>query len=65
MIKVNGKEIEWKAGMTIDEVFRLMQYEYPQTAVTVNDTFVAPEEYDSFQIEDHATVKIIHICHGG
>ena len=65
MITINSKPLEWTKGMTVASVLRAMNYNFPLIAVTVNDDFVAPEDFESYQVEDNAEVKALHICHGG
>ena len=65
MITVNSKELPWKSGMTVADVLKAMNYDYALIAVSVNDQFVAQDDYDTFIVEDNAVVKALHICHGG
>ena len=65
MITVNNNPLPWQAGMTVAEVLKAMNYNYALIAVSVNDQFVAKDDYDAFVVEDHADVKALHICHGG
>jgi thiamine biosynthesis protein ThiS len=65
VITVNSKELPWQPGMTVTAVLKAMNYDYPLLAVSVNEHFVARDDYDSFIIDDNAEVKALHICHGG
>jgi thiamine biosynthesis protein ThiS len=65
MIKVNDKEIAWQKDMTVSDVFEIMNYDYALIAVSVDGKFVSPKEYESYKINDGASIKAIHICHGG
>ena len=65
MITVNGSEKPWRKGMTVAELLRIMHYDYPLLAVSVNGTTIHREEYSSFTIKDGSEVQAVHICHGG
>jgi len=65
MLTVNGKEIEWSEGITVSDLFKIMDYDYALIVVSVNDQTIHKDSYQSFVIEDHSTVSIMHICHGG
>jgi len=42
-----------------------MDYDYALIVVSVNNQTIHKDCYQSFVIEDHSTVKMMHICHGG
>ena len=66
MILINNRDkIEWFEGMTVRDVFRIMNYNYSLITVSVNDVFVPEEDYESFIIPDNANVIAFHLAHGG
>jgi len=66
MITVNNRDkIEWREGMTVQSLLDEMGYTYSLITVTVNDTLVHENEYDSFTIEDGSQVTVFHLAHGG
>ena len=65
MITVNSNELCWQPGMTVADVLKAMNYNYALIAVSVNDQFIARDDYDTFVVADEADVKALHICHGG
>ena len=65
MITVNGKKLEWHSGITIRDIFKAMNYDYALITVTVNESSIHPDDYDSFNVDDESDVKMVHICHGG
>jgi len=65
MLTVNGKEIEWSEGMTVSDLFKIMDYDYALIVVSVNDQTIPKDNYQSYVIEDHSIIKMMHICHGG
>ena len=65
MITVNGNKIDWQQEMTITNILKIMNYDYPLISVFVNDELILRDDYDSCKVDDSAEVKVIHICHGG
>lgn len=65
MLTVNGKEIEWSEGLSISDLFKIMGYEYALIVVSVNNTTIHKDNYDTFKIEDNSVINMMHICHGG
>lgn len=66
MIRVNDRlEIDWRPGMTVRDLLQACNYTFPLINVTVNGMLVKKELYDSFEIEDGADVKVIHLITGG
>ena len=65
MITVNKEEMEWEAGMTVQDVLVRRKYTFPMIVVKVNDVVVQKEFFDSYRIPDGADVKVIHLISGG
>ena len=65
MICVNKEEMEWKVGMTVQDVLDRRKYTFPLILVKVNDELVQKEAYAYHQIPDGADVKVIHLISGG
>ena len=65
MITINDKKMDWTEGMTVTELFKIMNYNEALIAVTIDRTFIRPKDYNSYKINDNASIKAIHICHGG
>ncbi len=66
MILVNDRDkIEWRDGMTVQDVLDAMNYSYSLITVTVNDQLVSRDDYDEFEVPDDANVTIFHLAHGG
>ncbi len=66
MITINNRdELEWKKGMTVRRLLDEMGYSYTLITVTVDDRLIPEDEYDSFAIEDGASVGVFHLAHGG
>jgi sulfur carrier protein len=65
MICVNQEEMEWEAGMTVQDVLTRRKYTFPMIVVRVDDEVVHKDAYASYQIPDGADVKVIHLISGG
>ncbi len=65
MICVNQEEMEWKAGMTIQDVLDRRRYTFPMIVVKVDGELVRKEAYASYVVRDGADVKVIHLISGG
>ncbi|MDZ7860800.1 MAG: sulfur carrier protein ThiS [Candidatus Krumholzibacteriota bacterium] len=66
MIIVNNRDkLEWKKGMTVQNVLDEMRYNYSLITVTVDGKLVPAEEYDSYTLEDNSDVNVFHLAHGG
>lgn len=65
MISVNQEEMEWEAGMTVQDVLDRRKYTFPLIVVKVNGDVVRKEAFSSCQIPDGADVKVIHLISGG
>ena len=66
MITVNNRDkLEWREGMTVQDLLDEMGYSYTLITVTVGDHLVPEEEWDHFVLEDGADVGVFHLAHGG
>ena len=65
MIKVNSKEIEWKEGMTVQNMLDGQGYTFKMLAVWINDTPVTSESFSTTLVPDGADVQAIHLISGG
>jgi sulfur carrier protein len=65
MIRVNGEEMEWEAGMTVQDVLERRKYTFPLIVVKVNGELVRKPAYASYPIPDGAEVWVIHLISGG
>ena len=66
MILVNDqKEISWQEGMTVTKLLEACRYTSPKIAVFVDGEYVRPPFYDTYLVEDEATVRVLHLIAGG
>ncbi len=66
MLLVNNRDkIEWKAGITVQDVLDIMEYDFKLMTVTVNEELVPFEDYATYTIPDNAEIIAFHLAHGG
>jgi thiamine biosynthesis protein ThiS len=66
MIIVNQRDkIEWKEGMTISDLFKIMGFDYALITVMVNGKYIPEEDYAFTKINDGDDVRAYHLAHGG
>ena len=66
MLTINNRDkLDWKEGMTVQDVLHAMRYSYVLITVTVNGTLVQKDDYETFAVPDNAEVAVFHLAHGG
>jgi sulfur carrier protein len=65
MITVNGDKMEFRAGMTVQDILTAKNYIFRMLAVSVNGEIVARKDYKTTVVPDEADVQVIHMISGG
>ncbi len=65
MIELNGRNIEWEEGLTVEALLRKMNYTYPMIIITVNGEKVDKSEWSNYLIPDGSKVVAHHLIAGG
>ncbi len=66
MVTVNNRDrLDWREGMTVQELLERMGYGYVLITVTVDGELVPADEYPHFTLHDGADVNVFHLAHGG
>ena len=66
MVTINDRDrLDWREGMTVQELLDAMGYSYNLITVTVNGVLVAEDDYGSYPLPDDAKVTVFHLAHGG
>ncbi|MDR0648635.1 MAG: sulfur carrier protein ThiS [Synergistaceae bacterium] len=66
MIKVNGEEIPWRNGMTVQDVLDAKSFTFRMISVWINENPVGRREnYSSTLVPDGASVDVVHMISGG
>lgn len=66
MIRVNDRlEVAWRQGLTVQKLLEECGYTYPLVVVSINQTVVPREEYDTTEVPEGAQVRVLHLVAGG
>ncbi len=66
MITINDRDrIDWKSGMTVQDILDVMGYDYALITVTVDDRLIPEDDYALTTVNDGADVTVFHLAHGG
>ncbi|MBN1234125.1 MAG: sulfur carrier protein ThiS [Candidatus Coatesbacteria bacterium] len=65
MIKVNGNEYEWQENLTVSEMLKNCNYNFPLIIVKVNGELIPRSNYKTQLIPDNAEVEATHLIGGG
>lgn len=66
MIRVNDKfEVEWRPGMTVQDLLDALNFSFRMIAVRVNGQPVLRADYATTKVADGAEVQAIHLISGG
>jgi thiamine biosynthesis protein ThiS len=66
MVTVNNRDtVEWREGMTVQDVLDAMGYDYALITVTVDGKLVDQEDYAIQRVADRSAVSVFHLAHGG
>jgi thiamine biosynthesis protein ThiS len=65
MIKVNGDPLEWRNGMTVQDILDAKKFKFPMLIVTIQGEHIPKEQYAATVVPDGADVKVIHLLSGG
>ena len=66
MILVNNRDkVDWREGMTVQDVLDEMGFDYALITVTVDGTLVREEDYSTHAVSDDSKVGVFHLAHGG
>jgi sulfur carrier protein len=66
MVKVNHQyEVEWRAGMTVQDLLDALNFSFRMIVVKVNGQVVLRPDFASTAVPDGAEVQAIHLISGG
>jgi thiamine biosynthesis protein ThiS len=65
MIRVKGKEMEWRPGLTVEEILKETGYFFPNMQVLIDKRVVKQENWKSFIVPDGSRMDILEIIYGG
>jgi sulfur carrier protein len=66
MIRVNNQyEIEWRPGMTVQDLLDELKFTFRMIAVKVDGVVVLRPDYAATLVPDGADVQALHLISGG
>ena len=65
MIRVSGKELAWREGMTITDLLNDLKDNHPYAVVRIDSTYVSRPNFEKTMIPDGAEVFLIPMIAGG
>lgn len=66
MIKVNGEDLDWHEGMTVQDVLDAKSFTFRLISVWINGEPVpSREDYPTTAVPDSSDVQVIHMISGG
>ncbi|OPZ61831.1 MAG: bifunctional sulfur carrier protein/thiazole synthase protein [Synergistetes bacterium ADurb.Bin520] len=65
MVTVNGEELPWHPGMTVQQVIDAKRYTFRMLAVWVNDVPIPRERFAAHPVADRDRIQVLHMISGG
>jgi thiamine biosynthesis protein ThiS len=65
MIRVAGKKITWREGLTVSDLLDELKDPHPYAVVRINDHYVTRPNFENTFIPDDAEVYLIPMIAGG
>jgi sulfur carrier protein len=66
MIRVNNQyEVEWRSGMTVQDLLDELKFTFRMIVVKVNGDVVLRPDYATTLVPDDAEVQALHLISGG
>ena len=66
MIRINRQyDVEWRPGMTVQDVLDELNFTFRMIAVRVNGQVVRRADYATTPVPDGAQVEALHMISGG
>lgn len=64
-MKVNGKEMNLKDGITIDELLSEINFNKERVVVEVDGVIVSKDDFKSFKLTENNTIEVVSFVGGG
>jgi len=65
VIAVNGRDFEWRKGLTVQAILDQLKYTSPRIVVKVNGEVVRQKDWKTFVVDDGDDLRAIHLIGGG
>jgi sulfur carrier protein len=64
-VKVNGKEMNLKNGITIDELLSEIKFNKERVVVEVDGVIVSKDDFKFFKLTENNTIEVVSFVGGG
>jgi len=65
LITLNNREYPWREGLTVADLLKECNYNFPMIVVKINGNLIKRDRYKDSLIPDGAIVEAIHLVSGG
>ncbi len=65
MVRIAGREIYWREGMTVADLLNELADPYPYAVVRISDRFIAKPDFDKATVPNNSEVHLIPLISGG
>ena len=65
MITAKGKQIQWYEGITIKDVLKIIDFDFPYIYVTLDGKIVQSRHWDTTRVPDGSKMDVHAIVAGG
>ena len=65
MVKVDGRELPWREGMTVADLLRELGDPYPYAVARIDDKLIARHNFEGVVVPEDSEVFFIPLIVGG
>ncbi|HEB37196.1 MAG TPA: sulfur carrier protein ThiS [Thermoplasmatales archaeon] len=65
MIEINGRNIKWKKGETVQDLLRRTNLNYPIVIVKIDGKMIPKDRFSEVYIRDNSSIDVVPIVSGG
>ena len=65
MVRIAGREVSWREGMTVADLLKELADPYPYCVVRISDRLVSRPHFDTAIVPNESEVVLIPLISGG
>lgn len=65
MVRVDDKDVQWREGMTIADLLKVLGDPYPYAAARIDGRVISERDFAKFRVTDGSEVFLIPMIVGG
>jgi sulfur carrier protein ThiS len=65
MVRVEGRELFWREGMTVADLLKELGDPYPYAVVRIGDRLISRPDFDNAAVPNDSEVFLIPLISGG